>query len=62
VEYLNLQENPAEQESPDAQFLASKQFCAPLVLINSEPRYGGVILVQKIVKDVGQLLGEGQKG
>jgi len=62
VEYLNLQENPAEQESAEAQFLATKQFSAPLVIINSEPRYGGIILVQKIVKDVGQLLGEREKG
>lgn len=56
VEYLNLQENPAELESSEARLLVTRQFRAPLVIINSEPRYGGIILVQKIVKDVGQLL------
>lgn len=62
VEYLNLQENPAAQASPEAQLLLSKQFCALLVIINSEPRYGGIILVQKIVKDVGRLLDRREKG
>ncbi len=57
VTYINLQENPAEQESAEGQLLVNKKLCAPLVLIDGEPRFSGIILVQKIVKEVGRLLG-----
>jgi disulfide oxidoreductase YuzD len=57
VTYINLQENPADQESAEGQLLVNKKLCAPLVLIDGEPRFSGMILVQKIVKEVGLLLG-----
>ena len=57
VTYINLQENPAEQASAEGQLLVKKKLCAPLVLIDGEPRFSGIILVQKIVKEVGLLLG-----
>ena len=56
VTYINLQEDPAEQESAEGQLLVNKKLCAPLVLIDGEPRFSGIILVQKIVKEVGLLL------
>jgi hypothetical protein len=57
VTYSNLQENPAEQESAEGQLLVNKKLCAPLVLIDGKHRFSGIILVQKIVKEVGLLLG-----
>jgi len=57
VTYINIHENPAEQESAEGQLLVSKKLCAPLVLIDGELRFSGIILVQKIVKEVGRLLG-----
>jgi disulfide oxidoreductase YuzD len=57
VTYIDLQENPAEQESAEGQLLLNKKLCAPLVLIDGEPKFAGMILVQKIVKEVGRLLG-----
>ena len=57
VTYINLQENPAEQASAEGQLLVNKKLCAPLVLIDGEPRFSGIILIQKIVKEVGLLLG-----
>ena len=57
VTYINLQENPAEQESAEGQLLVNNKLCAPLVLIDGKHRFSGIILVQKIVKEVGRLLG-----
>jgi disulfide oxidoreductase YuzD len=57
VTYINLQENPTEQESAEGQLLVTKKLCAPLVLIDGEPKFSGMILIQKIVKEVGLLLG-----
>ena len=57
VTYMDLQENPAEQESAAGQLLVNKKLCAPLVLIDGELTFSGIILVQKIVKEVGRLLG-----
>ena len=37
VTYVNLQENPAEQESDEGQLLVNKKLCAPLVLIDGKP-------------------------
>ncbi len=56
VTYINLHENPEEQESSEGQLLVNQKLCAPLVLIDGEPRFSGIILVQKIVKEVGLLL------
>jgi disulfide oxidoreductase YuzD len=57
VTYINLQENPTEQESAEGQLLVNKKLCAPLVIIDGEPKFSGMILVQKIVKEVGLVLG-----
>jgi hypothetical protein len=56
VTYINLQGNPAEKESAEGQLLVNKKVCAPLVLIDGEPKFSRIILVQKIVKEVGLLL------
>ena len=42
--YINLQDNPAEQASAEGQLLVNKKLCAPLVLIDGEPRFSGIIL------------------
>ncbi len=56
VTYINLQDNLAEQESAEGQLIVNKKLCAPLVLIDGELRFSSVILVQKIVKEVGRSL------
>lgn len=57
VEYIDLRENQAEKESEAGQLLVSKKYPSPLVIIGSEPRFAGSILVKRIVKEVGDLLG-----
>jgi hypothetical protein len=44
VTYINLQDNPAEPASAEGQLLVNKKLCAPLVLIDGEPRFSGIIL------------------
>jgi hypothetical protein len=58
VNYLDLLEHPEERESAAGQLLVAGQSCPPLVLINSEVKFSGVILIQQIVKEVGRLLAE----
>ena len=57
VEYVNLKENPAEQESEIGQLLVTKKYPGPLVVINGEPKFAGSIQVKKIVKEVEVILG-----
>ncbi len=56
VEYVNLKENQAERESEAGQLLVTRQYPAPLVVINGEPKYAGSVLIKKIVKEVGNAL------
>lgn len=56
VLYLNLLEHPEERESPAAHLLTAGQLCPPLVLLDSEVRFAGAILIPQIVKEVGRLL------
>jgi len=44
VTYINLQDNPAEQASAEGQLLVNKKLSAPLLLIDGEPRFSGIIL------------------
>lgn len=60
VNYFNVLEHPEERESPAGQLLVAGQSCPPLVLINSEVKFAGVILIPKIVKEVGRLLADEQ--
>jgi hypothetical protein len=54
VEYVNLKENLAEQESENGRLLVTRQYPGPLVVIDGEPRFAGGILITKIVKEVGK--------
>jgi hypothetical protein len=60
VLYLNLLEHPEERESPAGQLLVTGQSCSPLVLIDSEVRFAGAILISQIVKEGGRLLADGK--
>lgn len=60
VLYLNLLEHPEERESSAGQLLVTGQMCSPLVLIDSEVRFAGAVLISQIVKEVGRLLADGR--
>jgi len=57
VEHVNLKENQAERESEIGQLLVTKKYPGPLVVIDGEPKFAGSILVKKVVKEVGNVLG-----
>jgi disulfide oxidoreductase YuzD len=56
VEYVNLCQVPAEQESEPGRLLAGKQYPPPLVVINGEVKFAGTIQVDKIVQEVDRIL------
>ncbi len=58
LEYVDLREHPEEKDSEVGQLLATKKYPSPLVVIDGEPKYAGSIQVKKIVKDVGNILGQ----
>jgi hypothetical protein len=58
VDSFNLLEHLEERESAAGQLLVTGQSCPPLVLINSEVRFAGVILRPQIAREVGRLLAE----
>ena len=57
VEHVNLKENQEERESEIGQLLVTKKYPGPLVVIDGEPKFAGSILVKKVVKEVGTILG-----
>jgi disulfide oxidoreductase YuzD len=57
VDYVDLRENLAEKGSEAGRLLVTQEYPSPLVLIENEPKFAGSILVRKIVKEVGILLG-----
>lgn len=57
VEYVDLRQNPAEEESEIGQLLVTKKYPPPLVVIDAVPKFAGSIQVKKIVKEVGSILG-----
>ena len=57
VEYVDLRQDAAAKESEAGQLLVTKKYPSPLVLINGEARFAGSIMVKKIAKAVGDILG-----
>lgn len=57
VEYVNLKENQAERDSEIGQLLVTRKYPGPLVVIGGETKFAGAILIKKIIKEVGALLG-----
>ena len=57
VSYIDLGRNPAEKDSPIGQLLVTKKYPSPLIVIDGEARFAGSILVKKITKAVGDILG-----
>jgi disulfide oxidoreductase YuzD len=56
VEYVNLCQASAEQESEPGRLLASRQYPPPLVVINGEVKFAGTIQIDKIIQEVSRLL------
>ncbi len=57
VKYVDLRESPDEKESDTGRLLASGKYPPPLVVVNGVLKLAGSIQVQKIVQEVGDLLG-----
>jgi SAM-dependent methyltransferase len=57
LSHIDLSRNPAEKDSPIGQLLVSKKYPSPLVVIDGEARFAGSIMVKKIAKAVGEILG-----
>jgi hypothetical protein len=56
TEYIDLQQVPAVKETEAGKLLVSKQYPAPLVVIDGAPRFAGSIQVNRIVKEVEKIL------
>ncbi len=56
TEYVDLQQVPTEKDTEAGRLLVSKQYPAPLVVIDGEPRFAGSIQVNRIVKEVEKIL------
>ena len=56
VEFVDLRDSPAELAGEYGQLLATRKYPTPLVVIGSEAKFAGSILVPKIVKAVGDAL------
>jgi disulfide oxidoreductase YuzD len=57
VEYTDLRQDAAAKESEAGQLLVTKKYPSPLVVIDGEARFAGSIMVKKITKAVGDILG-----
>jgi len=56
LEYKDLRQDAAAQNSELGQLLVTKKYPTPLVVIAGQPKFAGSILVQKILKEVGHVL------
>ena len=57
VEYVDLRQDTAAKESEAGQLLVTKKYPSPLVVIDGEARFAGSIMVKKIAKAIGDILG-----
>lgn len=56
MEYIDLRQVPSAKETEAGKLLVSKQYPAPLVVIDGEPRFAGSIQVDRIIKEVENIL------
>jgi len=56
MEYIDLRQVPSAKETEAGKLLVGKQYPAPLVVIDGEPRFAGSIQVGLIVKEVENIL------
>jgi len=56
TEYVDLLINPQEKESQFGQLLATKEEPSPLVIIDGEMKYAGMVQVSVIVREIGKIL------
>lgn len=56
VDVIDMNTNPAETSTPGGQLLAQRQYPSPLIVIDGEPRFAGLIEIKRILEEVGKIL------
>ncbi len=56
VDVIDMNTKPAETSTPGGQLLAHGQYPSPLIVIDGEPRFAGLIEINRILEEVGKIL------